>query len=153
LLATAASVAGQLAPPEVGVYYVNDQASPTVCTPSELSYIDSKIVPDLDMALITNNFETPEWEFSSDSNRRQLNRTCNWCSTMYPDRLCNVMYNCGFRRQLRQDAMRNLDTTELGAEFLVNCQDNIALLSTTNPFLSQACKSALAGATCYVEFV
>jgi hypothetical protein len=155
LLATAASVTAQLAPPEVVIYYVNQNAQDTACTPTEFAYIDSKMVPDLDMALVSNNFDSAEWEFSTtDPTRRKLNPTCDWCRPLYGRSYCNMMFNCGFRRQLRQkDATRKLDTTELGAEMLQMCQDNVALISSRNRFLSQTCKTALAGSTCHVEFV
>ncbi|GAX18058.1 hypothetical protein FisN_25Hu032 [Fistulifera solaris] len=155
LLATAASVSAQLAAPEVKVYYVNANALDTDCTPEEFTYIDSKMVPDLDMALISNNFDPAEWEFTAtDATRRKLNNTCDTCRQQYGRSYCNIMFNCGFRRQLRQkDATRKLDTTELGAEMLQMCQDNVALISSRNRFLTATCKAALAGSTCHVEFV
>ncbi|GAX17668.1 hypothetical protein FisN_10Lu385 [Fistulifera solaris] len=155
LLATAASVTAQLPAPEVAVYYVNENAGENACTEAEFSYIDSKMIPDLDMALISNNFDPAEWEFSTtDPARRKLNGTCDWCRQNYSRSYCNTMFNCGFRRQLRQnDDSRKLDTTQLGAEMLQMCQDNIVLISTRNRFLTAGCKTALAGSTCHVQFI
>ncbi|GAX16395.1 hypothetical protein FisN_10Hu372 [Fistulifera solaris] len=155
LLATVASVTAQLEPPEMVVFYVNQQAQDTACTPTEFAYIDSKMVPDLDMALMANNFDPADWEFSTDPSRRKLNPTCDWCRPIFGKAYCNQMFNCGFRRKLRQnpDATRKLDTAELGAEMLQMCQDNIALISTRNRFLSAGCKAALGGSTCHVEFI
>ncbi|GAX14773.1 hypothetical protein FisN_25Lu059 [Fistulifera solaris] len=155
LFATAASVTAQLAAPEVAVYYVNVNAGENACTPEEFFYIDSKMIPDLDMALISNNFDPAKWEFTTtDPTRRKLNANCDWCKDRYSRSYCNTMFNCGFRRQLRQnDASRKLDTKELGAEMLQMCQDNVALISSRNRFLSKTCQTALAGSTCHVEFV
>lgn len=141
--------------PEMVVFYVNEQAAATACTERELLYIDSKMLPDIDMTLLENNFETPDWQFSADASRRNLaGGTCNWCRTVFPNHLCNAMYNCGFRRNLRQsqDATRKLNAVELSSSILQDCRDNISALST-NKFLSQSCKTAVTAATCHVEFV
>jgi hypothetical protein len=84
-----------------------------------LSNINSKIVPDLDMALITNNFETPECEFSGSLSRRDVQSVhCDRCRSEHALRLSNQLFNCDFRRQLREaeGATQKLTTGGLESE-------------------------------------
>lgn len=152
LLSALASVNGQTTPmpaPEMVVFYVNEAAPVTACTDQELFYIDSKMVPDMDMTLIANNFETPEWDFTVDATRRNLaSATCDWCRTLYPRSLCNSIYNCGFRRNLRN--LQTTDTEAVASTMLQDCQYNIMTLSQSQ-YLSQSCKAAIGAAICHVE--
>ena len=171
LLSTFASVTGQLMKmkdvsfspgpmpaPEMVVYYVNEQAANTVCTEQELMYIDSKMLPDIDMTLMSNNFITPDWQVTTDATRRRTqNATCNWCRTVFPRKLCSDMYNCNRRRQLRKndDAKgRELinSYSTLSSQLLGDCQDNIAYLSSST-VLSLSCRTALQASTCHVEIL
>lgn len=172
LLSTIASVNGQLltldpvavapieavAPlpaPEIVVFYVNEQATPTACTEQELMYLDNKMLPDMDMTLVANNYETPEWDFTSGGIRRKLSSwECDWCKTRYPRSYCNGIYNCGFRRNLRksQDGTRKLDATELSSDLLLDCQYNVKALSRSK-YLSPSCGAAVGASICHVEFI
>jgi hypothetical protein len=158
--------------PEMVVYYVNEQAGPTSCTEQELLFLDSKMLPDIDMALLANNYEVPEWKVTADAAQRKLidteavldsgtfgsfsttssSNNCDFCRRLYPRSYCNAMFNCGFRRQLRkrQDDGRKL--TDLSADVLLECQQNVNSLSSSK-FLSRSCKAALRASVCHVEFI
>lgn len=156
LFSILASVIGQelMEAPEMVVFYLNEKATSNVCTAKELLYIDNKMLPDLDMTLQQNNYEPPEWALTVNGERRRLNATCDWCRRLYPAYLCNAMYNCGFRRQLRIDQTpgRELNTEALASELLQDCRENIRVLSKSK-FLSRSCQVAIGAATCHVEFV
>ena len=159
--------------PEMVVYYLNKQATSTACTEQELLYIDSKMLPDIDMTLLANNYETPDWEVSSDAARRKLEAkaavnsiaasvasnaasgapNCDFCKKLYPKNLCNAMYNCKLRRQLEPAEQRELKTYDgLAMDLLENCQENIQALAESSR-LSWTCRKAMRKARCYVEFV
>ena len=149
--------------PEMVIYYVNEKASSTVCTAKELLYIDSKMLPDMSMTLLENNYATPDWQVTSGSplvRRRQLpNFNCDFCKRLYPRNMCNEIYNCGFRRRLRGDNVPSLsEARELGTneelekDLIEDCQTNIAALAY-NKFLTRSCRIAASAATCHVEFV
>lgn len=143
--------------PEMVVFYVNERVTSTACTAQELLYIDSKMLPDMDMTLIANNFETPEWEVTADLSMRKLSGVspnCDFCRRLYPRNLCNAMYNCSLRRHLRksQALSRELNTVALSSDLLLDCQTNIMTLSRSR-YLSQSCKFAIGAAVCHVEFV
>ncbi|GAX14767.1 hypothetical protein FisN_25Lh039 [Fistulifera solaris] len=154
-------------PPEMVVYYVNWQAPSTVCNETELAYIDNKMLPDLDMTLVQNNFETPAWEVPSTLTRRELQNgnanpnnngkanNCDFCRRYYPRSLCNVMYNCRNRRELRGAAeeKRELQThEELQAELLSACRNSIMELLYSRQ-ISRNCKRAIRWARCYVQIM
>ncbi|GAX14771.1 hypothetical protein FisN_25Lh035 [Fistulifera solaris] len=155
LLSTLASVTGQLTePPEMVVYFVNEQANATVCNSSELAYISNAMLPDLDSTLLANNFEAPDWEVSdnNDDDRRKLTSSnCDFCRRYYTASLCKAMFNCRIRRQLRK-LDEDSDDDDLGSELLEDCEESIAALST-NTALSLSCQAAISDATCHVEFV
>jgi hypothetical protein len=154
LLSTLASVTGQLTEaPEMVVYFVNEQANATACTSTELAYISSTMLPDLDATLLANNFEAPDWEVSDDDDdRRKLTSSnCDFCRRYYTASLCRAMFNCRIRRQLRK-LDEDSDDDDLGSELLEDCEENIAALST-NTALSLSCQTAISDATCHVEFV
>lgn len=147
--------------PEVVVYYLNKQAAATDCTPRELFYIDSKMLPDFDMTLLENNFEKPDWQFTAGASPRKLKGrsssapNCDFCRRLYPRELCNAMYNCRFRRQLRIDEsaereLRNYD--DLAQDLIDDCQNMISSLSD-NGQLSPTCQKAIKKAKCYADFL
>ncbi len=140
------------------VYYVNEQAAPSACTDGELAYIDRKMLADIDMTLFTYNYLTPVWEIGS-AIRRELavsTPNCDFCRRLYPRSLCNQMYNCQFRRQLRKadhlEERELTDYTPLVADVHDDCQDNLAAL-TYSWWLSRSCRTAIRGATCHVKII
>ncbi|GAX18064.1 hypothetical protein FisN_25Hh039 [Fistulifera solaris] len=152
-------------PPEMVVYYVNWQAPSTVCNQTEQAYIDKKMLPDLDMTLVQNNFETPAWEVPSAATRRELQNgnanpnsngkanKCDICREQYSRSLCNVMYNCKNRRELHgaEKEKRELQTLEeLQAELLSACRGTIMDLLYSRQ-IGRNCKRALRWARCYVQ--
>jgi hypothetical protein len=153
LLSIFASVAAQLAEaPEVVVYFLNEQAADDVCSATELTYISNAMIPDLDAALLANNFEAPVWEISDDDDERRKLTTsnCDYCRRYHSASLCRAMFNCRVRRQLRK--LEESEDDNLGSELLEECEEEIvALSSDTN--LSLNCRTALSGSTCYVDFV
>jgi hypothetical protein len=156
---TSALLFAQREAPEMVVYYVNEQAAPTACTNSELAYIDRKMLADIDMTLFAYNYLTPVWEISSDAMRRDLavrTPNCDFCRSLYPRNLCNQMYNCKFRRQLRKadhaEERRLTDYTPLVSDVHDDCQDNLAALSYSW-WLSRSCRAAIRVATCHVEIL
>lgn len=165
LFSTLASIMGQelmmMEAPELVVFYLNEKATPETCSEKELFFIDSKMLPDLDMTLQENNYETPDWSLSVETIQRKLapasaanGSNCDFCRRLYPAHLCNAMFNCRFRRQLRnaQTSTRKLNTEALSSGLLQDCKENIAALSKSR-FLSRACQVAIGAATCHVEFV
>jgi hypothetical protein len=177
LMTLDASAFTPLEAPEMAVFYVNEKASPTACTEHELLYLDSKMIPDIDMTLLENNYEVPEWKVTADATRRNLIDTdavlvsgkidsfsaatastttstshCDFCRRNYPRSYCNGMFNCGFRRQLRDGQAHGRKLNDLAADLLAECQQSIVSLSY-NRFLSRSCKAALQASVCHVEFV
>ncbi|GAX18059.1 hypothetical protein FisN_25Hh034 [Fistulifera solaris] len=166
--------------PGMAVFYVNEKASPTACTEQELLYLDSKMMPDIDMTLLENNYAIPQWQTTGAATRRQLIDTdgtdgvlvsgkidsfsaatastttsssnCDFCRRYYPRSYCNGMFNCGFRRQLRDGQADERKLNDLAADLLAECQQSIVSLSY-NRFLSRSCKAALQASVCHVELV
>lgn len=151
--------------PDMVVYFANELATNTSCTENELNYIDSKILPDLDMTLFSYNYMTPDWEMGTYGMRRDLavsTPNCDFCKRLYPRNLCNQMYNCRMRRQLvdagrieeqEENEDRELvDYSGLISDLEGDCQYNLARLSYSW-WLSRTCRSAIRGAICHVEVV
>ena len=151
--------------PDMVIYYVNEQAANTTCSANELTYIDSKMLPDVDMTLFAYNYLTPAWEVNTYGygSRRELavsNPNCDFCKQLYPKKLCNAMYNCKNRRQLHtadgaeeEDEERELvDYSGLVADIQGDCQDNLARLFYSW-WLSRTCRTAIRSAVCHVEIV
>jgi hypothetical protein len=176
LLLTLASVAAQLdVAPQMVVYFVNEKAHPTTCSESDLRYIDSRMLPNLDATLQANNYETPDWSVTSTTTVRHLEAAatatsvtptatttarlsnCDFCRRHYPRSLCNGMFNCGFRRQLRQNRAsgeaRTLESDAYLASGVINDCHEIIKEIVSDKVLSRTCRIALKGATCHVEFV
>jgi hypothetical protein len=151
LLSTFTSVTALTEAPEVVVYFLNEQANDDACSATELTYISDSMLPDLDATLLANNYEAPLWEVSDDDDRRKLSTAnCDFCRRYYTASLCRAMYNCRTRRQLRK--LEESEDDDLGSELLEECEEEIEALSLdTN--LNLNCRTALAGATCHVEFV
>lgn len=160
------SVTGQLVQaPEMVVFYVNEKAAPGACTEQDQLLIDSKMLPDIDMTLEANNYEAPDWHIavSTDSEDgsggmvllSSTTSTCDFCKRLYPRTLCNAMYNCRFRRQLRSGpaAARTLQSSDgMAADLLGHCENTIRNLLGSKE-LSRSCTKAIRGATCHVEFI
>ncbi len=172
VLSTLAFVSAQLdVAPQMVVYFVNEKAHPTTCPESDLLYIDSRMLANLDATLQANNYESPNWSVTSTTTVRHLEAdiasvtttttarlsNCDFCRRHYPRSLCNGMFNCGFRRHLRQNRAsgeaRALESNaDLASSLVTDCQEIIKEIMGDR-VLSRTCRIALKGATCHVEFV
>ncbi|GAX23100.1 hypothetical protein FisN_25Lh063 [Fistulifera solaris] len=147
--------------PEVVVFYLNTNAASDACSPVEYTYVDNKITPDLNMAMFDHNIEEIQWTTSDGApsrklragEERELNPTCDWCRPIYGRALCNVLYNCGFRRRLQGGStLTEVQKAELAASLKASCEENLAF-AASRPTISAACAAGLAGAECFVQYV
>ncbi|GAX18087.1 hypothetical protein FisN_25Hh063 [Fistulifera solaris] len=147
--------------PEIVVFYLNMNAAADACSPVEFSYVDNKITPDLDMAMLDQNIEETQWTTSDGApsrklrggEERELNATCDWCRPIHGRALCNSMFNCGFRRRLQGGTtLTEAQKAELADSLRTSCEENLAF-AASRPTISATCAAGLAGAECFVQYV
>lgn len=169
LLSALAPVTGQLAAPQMAVFFVNESASPTACSSAESAYLDKQMLPDITATFQENNYLAPDWSVTTATvmvvddlksfattaaaAATTSSSNCDVCRRMYPRAYCNGMYSCGYRRQLRGAEARKLASDDtLKAGLVADCQNKLTALAFS-PFLGKTCRTAIKTAICQVMFI